>query len=195
MFTFPSANIIPSALRRGSALSWSTCCKDSCELSFVIFIIVLVSSGCAGHGVLHTLVTYTSDFDYEPLHRIVIGTLNFLVTLLSPFLTCLACCAKWCSHSVPVLPLSPWLLRSFFKDVIHSSEAFQFIRIAWHFHKMKFIGHFSPPSHYFGTQWLILQMFIEYQLFAKDMDTMMRKKQKCSLVESMVSWGRKTSIQ
>lgn len=167
------------------------------QLRIVIcyFHIVLVSSGCASHGVLNTLVTFTSDFDYEPLYRIVIGTLTFLVILLSPFLTCLACCAKWWPHSVPVLPPSPWLLRSFFKDVINSSEAFQLIRLAWHFPKMKFIGHFSPPSHYFGTQWLILQMFIERQLSAEDMDTMMRKKQKCSLVESMVSWERKTSIQ
>lgn len=100
------------------------------------------------------LVTFTSDRNCEPYPRIVTGTLNFLLIFLPPlFLACHTCYAKWWPHLVPALPLSPesdfypWLLRSFFKDVMESSEAFQLIRIAWHFPQMKLIGHFSPPSH------------------------------------------------
>lgn len=170
-----------SAPRSVSALCRAVCCKDSYELSFVIF----VDRWCTGHGVLSIVLTFTLDFDHEPLPRLFLELWTFLVMFLSPFfLACRACSAKRWPHSVPVLPLSPegdfnsGLRRSFFKHVMNSSEAFQPVRTAALFPKWNSLATFLLPHTTFGDA---LQIFIEHQLSAKDMDRRINKNQNAPL--------------
>lgn len=147
VFPLPLDNIVPSAPRSGSTLSWSVCCKDNYKLSFVIFMRVLVSLGCANHGILNTSVTVISDFNCEPLLRIVTKTPNYLVTFLPLSLSWLLCHteASFSAFHSPQKVTS----RSLFKDVMESSRDFQLIKIAGHSPQWN-LATFLPPHTAFG---------------------------------------------
>lgn len=113
VLSLPFDKIIPSP-RSKSTLPWSACCENNDKSSFVIFSIALVSSGCASHGILHTLVTFASDFACEPLPRIVTKTPNVFSHIPAASLS-----LSWIAHSVPVLPLSP---ESDFKILFQKCE-------------------------------------------------------------------------
>lgn len=85
-----------------------------------------VSLGCTSHGILHTLVTFASDFVCEPLPRIVTKTPNVFSHIPAASLSLsrllIQCLSFHCHQKVAS--------RTFFKNVKENSEDFQLIRIA-----------------------------------------------------------------